>query len=138
MNLTALLSRLRLGRRGASLLAAPIALVASAAIVWQASYASFTQTTENHGSTFSSGTITLTDDDTNGALSTTGVLKPGASNSTCIKVSYVGTLDSDGVKLYIAPGDDQHSAGSAPYLASWLKIKVEEGTNVGAFHDCTN
>src|SRR3712207_1276823 len=96
--------RRRFGIRGALTVAAPVALIASAALVWQASNAAFTATTDNTGNNFSSGSVALGDDDSATALLTPSNLKPGSTNAECIKVSYTGTLASSGVKLFVKPG----------------------------------
>lgn len=126
------------GRRGPRtrtllLIALPIALILSAVIIWQASYATFSRTTDNPGNTFSSGTVSLTDDDNDGtAMFAVSGLVPSNSGSTCIKVSYGGNVASAGVKLYIKPLDlTAASADIAPYL----KLTVERGTG-GSFKNC--
>jgi hypothetical protein len=41
------------------LLATPLGILASSALVWQSSYSAFTATTDNTGNTFSTGTVAL-------------------------------------------------------------------------------
>ena len=67
-------------------------VAASSALIWQASYSAFTSTTSNPTSNWSSGTVALSDDDTNTALFTVTGLKPGATGSRCIAVTSDGSL----------------------------------------------
>lgn len=117
-------------------LAVVAGLVASAAIIWHASFAAFTATTDNPNNQWSSGTVTLTDNDSGTAMFSASNLKPGSTGSSCITVSYNGSLAA-AVKLYIAPGGLTHSAGSSPYLSDYLTITVEEGSGSPGFGDCT-
>lgn len=116
-------------------LAVVAGLVASAVLIWHASFAAFTATTSNSNNQWSSGTVTLSDDDTNQAMFSATGLKPGSTGSHCITVQYGGSLPA-AVKLYIAPGGLTHSAGSSPYLSDYLTITVEEGSG-GNFGSCT-
>jgi|SRR4051794_30380685 hypothetical protein len=112
------------------LIALPIALVLSAGLIWQASYAAFTVNTDNNGSTFTAGSISLTDNDLGSAMFTTlGNMKPGDSATQCISVTYTGTLATTAVKLYATV---THTGGGPPNLASYLTVRVEEGSATGA------
>src|SRR4051794_36335387 len=62
-------------------------------------YSAFTSTTTNSGNSFASGTVTLSDNDSGGAMYSVSNRKPGDSVTQCIRVDYTGTLDAD-VKLY--------------------------------------
>ncbi len=48
--------------------AVPVGMVVSGALVWQSSYAAFTSSTANPNNAFTAGSVTLTDNDSNGAL----------------------------------------------------------------------
>jgi hypothetical protein len=114
--------------------AVPLGIVASGALVWQASFAAFSATTANPNNTFSAGTVTLTDNRQPSSVmfSPTG-LKPGSNGSACIKVTYNGSLAA-GVKMYVGSGDLTTSSGTN--LAQYLTLQVAEGT--GSANDCSD
>lgn len=105
--------------------------VISIALVSRSS-AAFTASTDTDGSSFSSGSVDLVDDDVVGnALINVADLKPGQSVTDCIVVTYQGSIpDPAGVKLYSGGYTDTGTFGDH------LDITVEEGTG-GTFHDCT-
>ncbi|MCJ1715806.1 CalY family protein [Microbacterium sp. M1A1_1b] len=107
----------------------PVALVASGLVVSTASYSAFSATTANPTSNWSTGTVSLTDDDANTALFTATNLKPGSTGTNCITVTSNGSLAS-AVKLY----------GTAPSttnaLSSYVTLTVLQGTG-GGFGSCS-
>jgi hypothetical protein len=103
----------------------PIAMVASGALVWHASYSAFSATTANPTSNWAAGTVALSDDDSNTALFNATSLKPGASGTKCIAVTSTGTLPSN-VKLYGT------SYATTNGLAANITLTVDEGTG-GSF-----
>jgi hypothetical protein len=110
-------------------IAVPVGLVASGALVWQASFAAFSATTTNPNNTFSAGTVTLTDDhQPSTVLFNATALKPASTGTACIKVTYNGSLAA-AVKLYVKPGD-LTTTGSA--IAPYLTLAVDEGTGNNA------
>src|SRR5262245_48900012 len=102
----------------------PIAVLASGAMVWHASYSAFSATTSNPTNNWAAGTVALTDDDSNTAmftLASAGNLKPGSTGSKCIVVTSNGSLPS-AVKLYgTAPATTKN-------LSDYLTLTVDEGT----------
>jgi hypothetical protein len=62
-------------------------------------FSAFSSTTTNSGNNFSTGSVTLGDNDSNQALYNVTNQKPGDSTTNCIKVTYTGSLASD-VRLY--------------------------------------
>lgn len=124
----------RLPRVLLALLAVPLGLIGSGAMVWQASYAAFTAQTVNPANSWSSGSVALSDDDSGAAMFTEGSVRPGSSGQRCITVTYNGSLTSN-VRLFVATGG---LTGSAP-LATALTLRVEEGTgsSFGANPACT-
>src|SRR5665647_332083 len=72
----------RPSRRAARLIGVGTALVAvaaSAALVWQASYSAFSATTANPNNTWAAGSVVLSDDDSSDtAMFTATLLKPGS------------------------------------------------------------
>ncbi|WP_067501720.1 hypothetical protein [Actinoplanes sp. TFC3] len=126
-------------RRLAPVAAAVLAgLLGSGAMMLGASYATFTSTTDNTGNTVSAGTVVLGDDDSGTSMFTTGTpgsgqtaaadLAPGASVSNCVRVSYTGSVGSQ-VRLYSDVPVEVSPNGTG--LASYLHVKVEEGTAGG-------
>jgi hypothetical protein len=109
--------------------AAPAALLGSAAIVWQASYSAFSATTQNPTSNWSTGSVTLTDDDSNTAMFTATNLKPGSTGSKCIAVTSNGTLAS-AVKLYGT------SYAQTKALGTYITVTVDEGSGGGFTAGC--
>ena len=117
-------------RKGVRLgIAAMASLVAVSALVYQTSNAAFTDTTDNAGSSWTAGSVTLTDDDGGSAMFTSADMVPGDAVENCITVDYTGsTFDLDQVKLYGSVTDNG--------LGGELDLVVEEGTG-GGFGDCT-
>jgi hypothetical protein len=106
----------------------PTALVASGLLVWQSSYAAFSSTTDNPTSNWTTGTVSLSDDDSNAALfATQANLKPGSTGTKCILVTSTGTLPS-AVKLY--------ATGLTGTLGTDIDLVVSEGTP-GDFSSCS-
>ncbi|MCM3661191.1 CalY family protein [Georgenia satyanarayanai] len=129
--------------RYARWLAVPLGFVISAVLVWQASYAAFTDTTENAGNSWTAGSVTITDDDQDAALFTAADLVPGSTGSQEITVTYEGTLDA-AVKVYgadfavLAPTGGGQSleqvSATGNTLADNIVITIEgnEGDELGA------
>jgi hypothetical protein len=122
----------RPSRRTARLLGvgtAAACLAASAVVVWQASYSTFSATTSNPPNNWAAGTVLLADDDANTAMFSASNLKPGSTGSKCIAVTSTGSLPS-AVKLY--------GTGSATTnaLSSWITLTISQGTG-GSFGSCS-
>jgi hypothetical protein len=112
-----------------SLVAIPAALAVSGLVVAQSSYSAYSATTVNPTSNWATGTVALTDDDTNAAAFTASNLKPGSTGSRCIVVSSNGSLPAS-VKLYGT------GAATTNALASNINLTVTQGTG-GSFGSCT-
>jgi hypothetical protein len=92
-------------------------------------FAAFSQTTVNSGNSFAAGTVTIGDNDAGSALYSVSNRKPGDSVTSCIRVTYSGTLNSD-VRLYTA--DPLGAIG--PYV----NLTIDAGTQPAAvFPSCT-
>src|SRR4029079_253687 len=92
-------------------------------------FAAFSQTTVNSGNSFAAGTVTIGDNDAASALYNVSNRKPGDSVTSCIRVTYSGTLTSD-VHLY--PADTIGAIG--PYV----NLTIDAGTQpAAAFPSCT-
>ena len=118
----------RRGLRGRARYAvAPVALVASSAMVWNASSSAFRDDTSNGTNSWAAGTVEISDDDAGTAMFDLSGLSAGATGSMCIAVAYTGTLDAE-VRL--------HAAGSGG-LAPYLDLLVEKGAG-GGTGDCAS
>ena len=108
----------------------PIALLASSFMVYTASNAAFSANTSNGNNTWSTGSVTLTDDDTGNVMFNLGGLTPGDTAEKCINVAYGGNLPS-AIKLYTSPYANNG-------LGQYLDFSVEEGSAAagGATLDC--
>ncbi len=93
-------------------------------------FASFSSATDNSANAITAGTVALADNDGGVALYTASNAKPGDVKTSCIRVSYTGSLDAD-VKLYI--GD---AIGA---LGDYVNLTIEPGTQASpTFPSCTN
>jgi hypothetical protein len=117
-------------KRIAVLAAIPVALLASGAMVWQASYSAFTAKVSNSGNNWAAGTVALSDDDTGSAMFSVTNMKPGATGQKCIVVTSSGSLPSQ-VKLY----GSSYSTTNA--LSTYLNLQIEEGTGGSFAGGCT-
>ena len=98
-------------------------------------FSAFSDTKSNSGNSFSTGTVTLTDNASSAAMfnAVTGAAPGAASTDRCIKVSYTGSLAAT-VKLYTT---DSSGGNLAPYT----DVTITPGTYSGsepAFPSCTN
>jgi hypothetical protein len=92
-------------------------------------YAAFSGTTSNASNQFSAGTVSLTDNDNNGAMLTFTNQRPGTTSSACIKVTYSGSLTAT-VKMY---------AAVTGTLGPYVDLKITRGTDSSPnFSNCTN
>jgi hypothetical protein len=82
-------------------------------------YPAFSSSATNPGNSFAAGSVTLTDNDSGGALMSFSNAVPGDSASGCIRVSYSGSLNA-GVRLY---------GSSSGTLAPYLTLTVTRGTD---------
>jgi hypothetical protein len=120
--------------RIAAFAAIPAAVILSGALIAGGSYSAFSATTQNPTNNWTTGTVALTDDDSNSAMFTATGLKPGSTGTNCITVTSTGTLAS-AVKLYA-------TSTATGTLAPYITLKVEQGTSSGAngtsFGSCSN
>ena len=105
-----------------------VVLAGSGIAVGQSSYAAFSSTTDNPGSNWKAGAVTLTDDDANAAAFSATSLKPGDTGSKCIKVTSTGDISGQ-VKMY----STGHATTKA--LSDNIDITVALG-NGGGFASC--
>ena len=90
-----------------------------------ATYSAFSSQTSNSGNSFSAGTVHVTDNDAGTAMLSLSNAQPTATDTSCILITYSGTLDST-VRLYGT------IAGS---LASYLTLTVTRGTDSSPMFD---
>jgi predicted ribosomally synthesized peptide with SipW-like signal peptide len=91
--------------------------------------AAFSSTTSDSNLSFDSGTVSIADNDANSALYNLSNRKPGDSVSSCVKVTYTGSLPAD-VHLYTTS-----TVGS---LGQYIDLTITPGTQaVSSFPSCT-
>src|SRR5690349_6958672 len=92
-------------------------------------FAAFSQTTVNSGNSFAAGTVTIGDNDAGSALYNVSNRKPGDTVTSCIRVTYSGTLASD-VHLYTP---DVIGA-----IGPYVNLTIDAGSQPAAsFPSCT-
>jgi hypothetical protein len=102
-------------------------LLAAGLLVWQGSYAAFSATTQNNNDTWSSASLSLTNDGgvaASYAATTTATfgganLKPLATGTTCLTVKSVGTT-AGSMAMYVSSLVD-----SAPSLGGQIKLTID-------------
>jgi hypothetical protein len=108
----------------------PVAVLLAGALVFQGSQAAFTSTTRSAGNAWSSGQVTLSDDDLGAAAFTVENLVPGQTGEKCIVVTSSSTVAGE-VRGYV-----QNLAKSAQGLENRITFDLQQGTG-GTFNDCT-
>ena len=122
--------RRRTGLR-AALAVVPLAILASGALVYQASSAAFTASTSTGANSWTAGTVALTNDSSGALLFNVSGIKPGpatTSTTKCVNVSYTGSLTAD-VKMYIGTAPSSTPGTGGGNLGNLLRVSVEEGTS---------
>lgn len=98
-----------------------------AAVSGAATYSAFSSQTSNASNSFAAGTVHVTDNDLGVAMLSLTNAQPGASDTSCLLVTYSGSLSST-VRLYGS------IAGS---LADYLTLTVTRGDDPSpVFDDC--
>ena len=103
------------------------AMVLLSFVIVTSSRAAFTDTTDNTGNSFDSGSVIITDDDGGSAMFAATAMTPGEPVIECIELTYSGSLVPADVRMY---------GVSAGVLATYLDTTIEIGTG-GSFGDCT-
>jgi hypothetical protein len=98
-------------------------LAGSGVLVWSASNAAFSGTTDNTANSWAAGTVSLTDDDATAAMFSATNLTPASGTLTkCIVVTYGGSVTAP-VKLYTG------AAGlTGTGLGTYLDFTIDVGT----------
>ncbi|MDF9717044.1 hypothetical protein INN71_12680 [Nocardioides sp. ChNu-153] len=110
--------------------ATPVAVLLAGALVWQSSHAAFSGTTRNSGNSWSTGAVSLTDDDAGSARFQAENMTPGDTETKCIKVT--ATTNVSG----LVKGYALNAVTSAQGLENYIKIGMTSGDG-GGFGSCT-
>src|SRR5690348_192731 len=86
-------------------------------------FSAFSSQTDNPGNSVTAGTVVLTDNDAGAANYKLTDAKPGDSQSSCIRVTYTGSLDA-AVRLY--------TPSTIGPLGSSVTLKIEPGSQAGS------
>lgn len=117
--------------RMAQVAAVVCALVFVTFLVLTTSHSAFSSATSNANNSVSSGSVTITDDDSGTALFNVAAATPGVLGTKCITVTYSGSATpTSPVRLY------RSAANGGTGLDAYLDLKVEVGTG-GSFASCT-
>jgi hypothetical protein len=104
-----------------------IVLGGLAAVSGAATFSAFSSQTTNAANSFAAGTVQLTDNDLGGAMLSLSNAQPGATDTSCILVTYSGSLSST-VRLY---------GSIAGALAPYLTLTITRGDDPSPlFDDC--
>ncbi|MFJ4029044.1 hypothetical protein ACIPWF_16845 [Paenarthrobacter sp. NPDC089989] len=109
--------------------AGPLAVLIAGGMVWQGSQAAFTASTRNSGSAWSTGSVTLTDDDLGAAAFTVENMVPGQTGQKCIVVTSNSNVPGQ-VRSYT------QNLIADRGLEGRVFFDLEQGTG-GSFNDCT-
>lgn len=117
-------------RRLRAVLATFLIVGAVGLVAGAGTFAAFSATSGNSGNTFAAGTVVLADNDAGSAMWSVTNRIPGDTVTTCIRLSYTGTLAAD-VKLY--------SPSSVDTVDQYLNLTVDKGSMPAgtAFPNCT-
>lgn len=110
-------------------LATPVAVVIAGAMIWQASYAAFSGQTRNSGNEWSTGSVTLTDDDAGSARFQVNNMVPGDTETKCITVTANASVPGTVKGYAVNPIVDNVT------LAEAVTFTVRSGTG-GSFATC--
>lgn len=92
-------------------------------------FSAFSSQTDNPGNVVTAGTVALADNDASSALYALTAAKPGDSQTSCIKVTYTGSLNSS-VRIY--------TPSTIGELGPNVSLKIEPGTQASpTFPSCT-
>jgi predicted ribosomally synthesized peptide with SipW-like signal peptide len=100
-------------------------------VVGAGTFAALTSTSGNNGNGFAAGTVAIADNDAGSAMWSVSNRQPGDTVTTCIRVTYSGSLDAN-VRLY--------SPTAVGTVDQYLNLTVDKGTMPGTttFPNCTS
>jgi hypothetical protein len=150
--MNAMASLIKLGQRRFVAIAIASGVAVSGSMIYTASNAAFTASTDNGTNNWNTGSVLLEDDDSNGARFTINnmVSNAGGGGTTltgakCIVVTYQGGLTAN-VKFRVGAGSANPSTDDAVVttgtkLGDYINLKVEQGTGAATFlgdagHEC--
>lgn len=116
-------------RLGTKLALTMLILALLGVVVGVGTWSAFSDTTENPGNDFATGTVVITDDDGGSAMLVLADAEPGDSDTSCIMVTYTGTLPAT-VRLY--------GTTTGTGLDQYLDLTVTRGTKASAFDSCAD
>jgi hypothetical protein len=125
------------GARRAAFAVVPLALLATGALIYQASNAAFTASTATGANSWAAGNVFVTNSSAGSALFSVSGLKPTlatAATSKCLTVNYTGNLAAN-VRLYLTgysstvrpAGPPGPGTAGTTDLGDYLRVIVEEG-----------
>lgn len=92
-------------------------------------FSAFSSQTDNPGNVVTAGTVALADNDGGTALYSLPTAKPGDAKTSCIRVTYTGSLDAS-VRMY--------TPSAIGALGPQVNLKIEPGTQTTpSFPSCT-
>jgi hypothetical protein len=106
----------------AYVLPVPLGLMLSGALVWHASQAAFVGRTTSSGTSWTAGTVGLTNDSGGQPLFNFTNIAPGDSGTRCIVITSQATLPSQ-VKLYTSTANPP-----ANDISSYIDVTIEHGS----------
>ncbi len=115
-------------KRGRKVLLTLIVVGVVGSLAGFGTFSAFSSTTSNDNNYFQAGTVYITDNDSNAAMYNLTNAKPGDTATSCITVTYLGTLDAV-VHLY--------ATGVTGPLAPYVDLTVDQGTSSSPFGDCS-
>ena len=108
----------------------PVALATVAIVTAFATanvYAAFSSSSNNPGNSLQTGIVAISDNDGGSAMLSLSSAPLGASDTSCIKTSYTGSL----------PSEVRHYATASGALAPYLTLKITRGTDANTFDNCS-
>ena len=103
--------------RTRAILASIIVIGVVGVLAGAGTFAALSGTTGNNGNAFAAGTVVLADNDSGSSMWSVTNRVPGDSVTTCIRLTYTGTLNAD-VKIY--------SASAVNSVDQYLTFSVEK------------
>ena len=88
--------------------------------MWQSSSSAFTASTSNTGNTFQAGSVSITDSDNGTTMFSLTNVAPGDTGSTCMAVSYTGSLTPTAIRMYFANAQESNGAVNSNTYAAWV------------------
>ncbi|OAH14497.1 hypothetical protein STSP_20080 [Streptomyces jeddahensis] len=107
----------------------PIGLVLSGALVWQASHAAFSGRTTSSGTSWTAGSVNLTNDSDGQPMFNLTNITPGDTGTRCIAITSQATSPTN-IKLYTSTANPP-----ANDISPYINVTVEDGTG-GSFDSC--